>query len=270
MKVKYRTWYKAIPPRPIKLQIPGWAGERNNHTHGDKPQPWHCVPFIEGSTYGLELIYPFDAETRVVNNNGKITFESDFGSECVWSDPPTPPFLSFAPNHYGFTSSLDIEAPENHVVRIEPHPKFFTDTTGTTPIAVPGHIHPWWTKIFFLAFKSPLNGQVHIFRKDEPYAQILIVPQKINYEIELMSKEEINKRVLIEEKITKYSDKLSKNIWDDHLGQRFNDKYKCLLSIANKQGVDGVHKHIEELAEKFTVKRKSKLIGKYVKKNKNI
>ena len=81
--LKYRTWYQGEAPRPIKLEIPGWAGEFNSHKDGDKPQPWHCIPFVEGSTYGLELCYPFDTECCVEMRNGEIYFDGDFTQENI-------------------------------------------------------------------------------------------------------------------------------------------------------------------------------------------
>lgn len=75
--VLWRTRHKGLPPRPIKLQIPGWAGHDLNHGDGATPQPWHCPPFVDGSTYGLELLYPFDysfnPEQRRARANGRAT-----------------------------------------------------------------------------------------------------------------------------------------------------------------------------------------------------
>ena len=267
MHIKYRTWGKGIPPKHIKLQIPGWAGEPEPRKKGSIPQPWHCTPFVEGSTYGLELCYPFDAETHVINDNGKIIFKGDFSpEECVWSDPPTPPFSSFAPHHYGHTSCLDIEVPEGFALRIEPHPRFFTDITGTCPIAISGHLHSWWSKIFFVAFKAPLFNQTHIFRKNEPYAQILVVPIKSNYEIIEMTTEEKNKRSFFENKINRFKNLISKNIWKDHVGHEFNDKYKQILSVYNKEGMEGIEKLFNDLENKKSSKF-SKFLGKFFGKN---
>ena len=69
--LKYRTFGKGLPPRPIRLEIPGWAGDTSKMEDGSVPQPWHCNPFVEVSTYGLELIYPYDAECHVANRSRK-------------------------------------------------------------------------------------------------------------------------------------------------------------------------------------------------------
>lgn len=275
MKIKYRIWNKGIPPKPIKLQISGWAGDFSKQTDGAKPQPYFCIPWLEGSTYGLELIYPFDAETRVKNVDGQIIFDANFTKEeCYWSDSPTPPFSCFAEGHYGFTSSLDIQAPKDHVVRLEPHPRFFVDSTGTVPIAVPGHIQPWWPKIFFVVFKAPHIGQTHIFRKNEAYAQILIVPKKMNYEIEPMSHEEQVHRTCQADKISKYSKILSKSQWIDGNGNTFDDKYKQLMRNYNTGGSKQIERLLEEASVEYNKKievankrKKVKRIGKCLIQN---
>lgn len=239
--VKYRTYFKGIPPQPIKLQIPGWAGVHNKHTNGDEPQPWHCPPFVSGSTYGLELIYPFDTECRVIRKDGNVIFEGDFSNESPWSEtgkPASPPFMSFAPNHYGFTSSLDIMPPDNCITRLEPHPRFYTDTTGTCPIAITGHIAPWWSKIFFVVFKSPREGETHIFRYGEPYAQLLILHNKVIYNIKEMTIEEQRTREKLSSKIDNLTEEVANKIWHDYRGNKFNDRYKVLSKIAQNENID--------------------------------
>ncbi len=56
-------------------------------------------------------------------------------------------------------------------MRTEPHPRFYTDTTDTVPIAVPALLRTeWWLTISFVVFKSPGVGRTHIFRPGELYA----------------------------------------------------------------------------------------------------
>lgn len=270
LEIKYRTWHKAIPPKPIKLQIPGWSGEQNEHTNGDKPQPWHCIPFVEGATYGLELYYPFESECRVSMVNNEILFEGDFVEEqkqCL--DVPMPPFMCFAPGHFGMTSALDIKVPSGYILRTEPHPRYYTDTTNTVPCCLPAHIQSeWWPKIFFVVFKNPVPGQTLIFRKGEPYGQVLILPKKINYEIKEMTLEEASSRGSFDEKLNKYCKKIAKNDWYDHLGHNFDDKYKILSTVFNKSGVTGVKEFVETIASKTKKKFRGKLLIK--RKNESI
>jgi hypothetical protein len=243
--VKYRKWWKGIPPRPIKLQIPGWAGDSHGHATGDRPQPWHCPPFVEGSTYGLELIYPFDTECHIKNIDGKIVFEGEWEKEQPPDATQFPPFMSFAPGHYGFTSSLDIKCDPEYVLRIEPHPRFYTDQTGTVPVTVAGHIQgSWWPKIFFVVFRSPRPGEVHIFKKDDPYAQLLVLPKRVTYSITEMDANEQIKRGNRDAMIGKHAEMISKNSWKDYKGNAFNDKYKVLSAIFAKEGEEGVDRYL--------------------------
>jgi hypothetical protein len=271
IKVKYRTWHTGIPPRPIKLEIPGWSGKNRDHETGKEPQPWHCPPFVEGSIYGHELIYPFKSECRVKRINGELIFEGDFSKENwtigedgknVIGDQPirkSPPMMSFAPGHYGMSSAMDLEPPEGYVIRTEPHPRFFTDETGTVPCLISGHIHRWWSRIFFVVFKAPREGEVHIFREGDPYGKVLFVPQKLNVELIPFTEKEKHDRELREMKISENAKKLSNHSWHDNKGLNFDDKYKVLMGIYSKKGYDGIDNFIREKISPKIKKIKTKI-----------
>jgi hypothetical protein len=264
IKLKYRTWAKGKPPRPIRLTIPGWGGDSNRHDNGAEAQPWHCTPFVEGSCYGLELIYPFDAECVVrTDTDGKVHFEGHFdGEETTPQKPGKPPFGLFAPGHYGMTSCLDLLPPEGHVFRLEPHPRFYTDRTGEVPIVVPGHIQRFWPKIFFVVFKTPWPGQRHVFRKDEPYGQILILPQKVAYDVQPMSAAETFRRERLDANINRVAPYVRRNKWTAASGDSFDDKYKQLARIYSKTGDEGFHDAVRQMASKLaTPKRPARVIG---------
>lgn len=248
--VKYRTWYKGTPPRPIKLSIPGWAGENRSHSNGNKPQPWHCTPFVDGCVYGYELIYPFKTECRVLRRNKEIIFEGDFSDETWNIDRSKAPMSTFAMDHYGMSSSLDLEPPEGYVIRTETHPRFYTDTTGTCPIMLPGHIHRWWSRIFFVVFKAPKEGEIHIFREGEPYGQVLFVPEKSNFTFQQMTPEEEKIRSDRERALSSQGSKICTHAWRDHKGNSFDNKYKVLASAYLKEGEEGVQKCIEKSLSK--------------------
>lgn len=246
IEVLYRTWFNGKPPKPIRLEIPGWAGDSRGHDNGDRPQPWHCQPFVDGSTYGLEIIYPFKAECHVHRIDGELVFEGDFSNEGAPPNFPKVPFSAFAPGHFGCTSALDIKPPPGYCLRIEPHPRFYTDETGTVPIAVAGHIQEWWSRIFFIAFKSPPEGGTHIFRSGEPMAQVILVPYKVKYDIKEMSKEEADKRNRREDILSKCGhSQVAKHPWKDYKGHQFDDKYKVLSSAFAKSGEAGIDKVLE-------------------------
>lgn len=225
-KVRYRTYYKGIPPRPTKLEVPGWAGEK----HWKSGQPWHCKPFIDAVTYGLELLYPFDKEVRVTAKNG----ESKFEYEGEWTEQSFP-FMNFAPNHFGFTSSLDIKTEKGFGTMILPHPRLFTDMTGTVPLPVQGMLESdWWPKIFFIAFKAPVEGQEYVFRKDEGIAQFIFLPKNIEYDLAPMTEQEANQRANCEAFLTKYEKNISTRTWNDGSNNVFDNKYKVLSNYAKR------------------------------------
>ena len=256
--VRYRTWHTAQVPRPIKLQIPGWSGKDRTHGDGSIPQPWHCPPFVDGSTYGHELVYPYKSECVVKRVGGELIFEGDFsdepwfiaeGGETISGEQDkkrTPPMMSFAPGHYGMSSGLDMEPPEGYVIRTEPHPRFYTDDTGTVPCLLAGHIQRWWSRIFFVVFKAPRDGEAQIFRQGEPYGQVLFVPQKNPVCFERFSAEEAREREFREKRIGDHGRKIANHSWHDNRMQTFDDKYKVLSSAYAKGGYEGVDCTIEE------------------------
>src|SRR5436305_13494032 len=97
--VKYRTWGNATPPRQTQMKIPGGAGELVTMKNGAKPQPWHCKPFVDGSTYGLELIYPFETECHIVHDDKGVRVDWDFSREKA-EGISGGEFVLFAPDHY--------------------------------------------------------------------------------------------------------------------------------------------------------------------------
>ena len=104
-------------------------------------------------------------------NGGKLALEGDFGSPPEGQGGQWPPFRPFGDLYYTYQLSLDLKVEEGWAIRTEPHPRFYTDPTDTTPIAVPALIRRWWPMIFFLVFKSPPEGKTHIFRPREPFVE---------------------------------------------------------------------------------------------------
>lgn len=232
---------KALPPRPIKLQIPGWAGTDNYHGDGGKAQPWHCVPFVEGSTYGMEFLYPYEEEQIVTRTNGKVIFSNE-----------SLPFKCFAEGHYGYQSGTDIKIPDGYVVRLEPHPRYFVDEVGDVPLMLPGHLQTqWWSRYFFIVFKSPFEGQKHIFRYKEPFGQFLVVPKKSQYKLREQTQEESIERSQLSELTLLYDRLLGENTWQADSGIPFNDKYKQLALAYSKKGMDGVRELFDKCKTKY-------------------
>ena len=70
--IKYRLFEPRLNPRRTRLDVPGWGGEQQPRRDGSHEQAWHCVPFMEGAQYGVELFYPFDVELRVTKRDGHV------------------------------------------------------------------------------------------------------------------------------------------------------------------------------------------------------
>src|SRR5579859_4697723 len=82
LQIKYRLENKAVSPRPIKVEVPGWGGSLDfKKVNGSQPQPWHCPLHVEGATHGVELIYQYDQECHVVNDRGNIRIIWDRAAE---------------------------------------------------------------------------------------------------------------------------------------------------------------------------------------------
>jgi len=227
----------------MKLDIPGWSGTKD-HGNGARPQPWHCQPWVEGNTYGLELVFPWE-EYRISTVNNKLVVEGN--DERLNGHVP---FQMFAPGHYGYGSGLDIQVPPGHVLRLEPHPRYFTDTTGTVPLLVPGHLNTeFWTRTFFIVFKAPAEGQTHIFRKGEGYGQTLIVPGRVKYNINRMTDEEAEKRIRWERITYFYDQQLGKKSWTADNGTQFNDKYKQMAHAWREGGEEGIENLFRQAAK---------------------
>ena len=238
-QVKMRYLMEGLAPRRTKLEIPGWAGERTPRANGAHEQVWHCTPFSEGAQYGVEIFYPFDSELRVSTRDGKFVMEHDFGP------PPAegvewPPFRTFGENYFTYQVLLDLNPGEGYAIRTEPHPRFYSDFTGTCPIAVPALIRNWWPMLFFMVFKSPGEGQTHIFRPGDPIAQIMVIPETAEFELVEMTPEEQADRELRSRRIhAARSTVTADTVWASATNTVFDGTYRHMARAAKARGAKG-------------------------------
>ncbi len=230
--VKFRTEHPRLRPRRTKLEIPGWAGEREPRANGSHEYVWHCLPFSEGAQYGIELFYPYDNELHVTTRDGHLVFDGDFGPApdegLQW-----PPFRSFGEKFYTYQILLDLNPGEGLAIRTEPHPRFYTDVTNTVPIAVPALLRNWWPMMFFIVFKSPPEGATHIFRPQEPFAQIIVVPEDANFNLEEMDEGECAQRELQSRRIHESRKTLAAEThWTSASNTVFDGTYRNILRAA--------------------------------------
>jgi Flp pilus assembly protein TadD len=253
LEIKYRAEGKALPPRPVRLSVPGWAGDPDmKKENGSQPQPWHCPLHVEGATHGLELMYEYDTEVRIVNDNGNIRIVRSQEQEP--GGGPGPNFslsVPRPPQNYLFNTSLDIQPPPGYVLRTQPHPRFFADFTGTAPVALYGHVHgEWWPKQLFIVFKIPPPGGMHVFRKGEPYVQILLVPDD-EYDVKPMTPPEAQRRRTLESDIKLAKSLIGRHVWHSADGLEFNDHYKVLERAYERGGVEGVEEVVRAGVERY-------------------
>ena len=243
LPIKYRTIENALPPRPIRLDVGGWSGPAEKMVDGSNPQPWHCQPFIDGATYGLELVYPHETECRIVNDDGVVRIDWDFAREPGGGLTGFE-FLLFSPvkasKYYLFNTRLDLQAPPGYVVRTEPHPRYFTDDAGTCPLAMIGHLEAeWYPRLTFVVFRAPRVGERHVFRKGEPFAQVLFVPKVVQYELTEMTDAENDARRRLERDIQESRLEIAEHVWRHPDNVSFNNHYKVLSRTFTKEGLAG-------------------------------
>jgi hypothetical protein len=230
--VKLRYQEERLRPRRTKLEIPGWAGEREPRATNSTEQVWHCLPFSEGAQYGIEIFYPYGNELRATTRDGKLVLEGDFGP-----DPGTgvlwPPFRNFGDRFFTYQLLLDIDPGEGWAVRTEPHPRLYSDPTDTVPIAVPALVRNWWPMLNFMVFKSPAEGRTHVFRPGEPMAQIIVIPEEADFGLAEMTEEEAADRELRSRRIHQARSTLAADThWTSKTNTVFDGTYRHMLRAA--------------------------------------
>jgi hypothetical protein len=161
--------------------------------------------------------------------------------EADWGEPPEggaewPPFRKFGDAFYTYQILLDLKVEKGMAIRTEPHPRFYTDRTDTVPIAVPALVRNWWPMMFFCVFKAPAEGRTHIFRPSEPFAQIIVIPEEANFELEPMNEEEAAERELQARRIYTNRPKLAAGTeWTSSSDTVFDGTYRHLHRAAKEK-----------------------------------
>ena len=233
MIVKYRLFEPRLAPRRTKLEVPGWGGEKQPRADGAHEQPWHCMLFVEGAQYGIEIFYPYDGEVVVSRRNGGVWFEGYFGP-CPREGIEWPPFRPFGPGYYTFQLLLDLKVDNDIAVRTEPHPRYYTSTKDDVPLAVPALLRTsWWPMISFVVFKAPPEGCVHVFRPGEPFIQLLFLPASSDFQLIPMNEDEAAEREIQGRRIHASRETLGRDSrWLSATNTVFDATYRRLLRAA--------------------------------------
>jgi hypothetical protein len=238
--VKYRLFEPRLNPRRTKMEVPGWSGQPEPRKDGSHEYGWHCMPFVEGAQYGIEIFYPYDNELRVTRRDGRVVLDGDFGP-----DPGTgiqwPPFRAFGEGYYTYQLLLDLQVPPDMAVRTEPHPRYYTSDADDVPLAVPALLRTnWWPMISFVVFKAPPEGHWHVFRPDEPFMEILILPAEPQFELVGMTEEEAAEREMRGRRIHASRDTLgSQTRWTSSTDTVFDGTYRQILRAARAKAKQG-------------------------------
>jgi hypothetical protein len=187
--IKYNTYVKALPPQAPEMTSVESSTSAASGEDGEESPDRPCAAFALASAYGLEVVYPYETECHVVGKDGTVRFEWDFAKE-PGGMLTGGEFRAFSPvdasKYYLFNTRLDLWPPAGYVLRTEPHPRYFTDETGTAPLAMIAHLqNEWYPRMVFVVFRAPRQGQRHIFRQGEPFVQLLFVPQRVKYDLRL-------------------------------------------------------------------------------------
>ena len=237
-KLKVRTYEPGLAPRRTRMEVPGWSGAPEPRRDGSHEHVWHCMPFTEGATYGTEVFFPHPGEVRVTGRDGAPVFEGDIR----WDEEAnchSPPFRNFGGRFYTYQLLLDLKPEPGFAVRTEPHPRFYTDTTGTVPLAVPALIREFWPMVFFCVFKTPGEGQTHVFRQGEPMLQLIVLPAEADYELVAMGEEEAAERELQSRRIHASRETLGKAThWGSASNTAFDGTYRHILRAAKAQAAE--------------------------------
>ncbi|MES1975384.1 MAG: hypothetical protein V4472_23235 [Pseudomonadota bacterium] len=231
--VTFRQHGDRPAPRQIRIDVPGWAGDKQGRVDGSHEQPWHCIPFSESARYGIELLYPFDDELRVSQVDGRVRLDADWGEppgpEMMW-----PPFRAFGADYYSYQLSLDLEAPPGWAIRTEPHPRYFTDATNSTPLAVPALIRSdWWPMTFFCIFKAPPPGVTHVFRKGEAFMSIIVLPADPDLQLQPMNADDAAQREMRARRLAASRDALAEGTrWLSSTNTVFDGTYRNMARAA--------------------------------------
>jgi hypothetical protein len=231
IRIKYRLFRPALAPRRTKMEVPGWGGTKEPRRDGSHEQAWHCLPFVEGAQYGIEVFYPHERELHVSRRDGRFFFEEPSGAGH--GEPP--PFRPFGEGYYTYQLLLDLKVPDGFAVRTEPHPRFFLSEVNDVPLAVPALLRTsWWPMINFVVFKAPPSGTVHVFRPGEAFMQFSILPAEPAFTLEPMEAEEAAEREIQSRRIHASRDTLGRDThWVSSTNTVFDGTYRRILGAAH-------------------------------------
>lgn len=171
MKIRYEPLYTAFPAlSPVRPYIP--AHDRELAKREPPPAlPLHCKPWLDASSYGLLLTFPYKARVTITDTG---THPPDIQmsprtAERMYSGVA----YSFAKGHFGLSSGYWLKTDLGIGTFTNPLPYGYP-AKGTL---VPGLIETWrYPKNIFIVFKCPENGASITFEYGDPLCVLVPLP----------------------------------------------------------------------------------------------
>ena len=127
LQIKYRTAGKGLRPQSIRMTSPEL--DRLIRAKMDQMPELQPISFADGANHGFELVYQYQTECHVVNDNGEVRIYWDYAKEpggvMGWDE-----FTDTVPkpsNSFIFATSVDLQAPPGYVLKRK-HIRDFTPT----------------------------------------------------------------------------------------------------------------------------------------------
>jgi len=196
--------------RNTEIQVPGWAGKETN----DSCQFWHIRQFVDCAEYGAELVYE--------------------GDEICIDETVRLPFRQLSDQLYFLKTDVIIVSPLHYDLLIMPHYRYYTDDEWATPLSVPCRIQAdWYPKSLTINFRMPPKGHKHIFRSQEPYAQLLLVPRQ-QYKPVALLPSELNDIQGKQKFLSEHGSEYITRKWKTAHDVEQDNLYNVLASLAEK------------------------------------
>ena len=236
MQVNCRAFTPGLNPRRTKLEVPG-SGRRTAAPQGRIDGAGLALPpYSEAVVHGIDLFSDPTNRASVTRTAANWAWTATEPSPEGCRRPMAVPFHPFGDLFLQLPALPRFQGRRKLGDATRPHPRFYTDPTDTTPIAVPALIGLRRPMIYFLVFKSPPEGKTHIFRPGEPFAQILIVPEEAAFDLVPMEDEEAAERELQSRRIYQSRGTLSAETeWKSATNTVFDGTYRHILGAATEK-----------------------------------
>lgn len=222
MKIRYEPLFTDFPPlvgvRPAISDV-----DRDLAKLSRPPaMPLHCKPWVDASSYGLLLRFPYKATVEIVDTGAHppTIRISPRSASRVYGQLA----YSFAPGHVGVSSGywLKTDPGVGTFTNILPH--------GYPPkgALVPGLVETWrYPKNLFIVFKCPGPGETITFEHGDPLCVLIpVLCEPVT--AERMSPDDVREFAGLRERWREHLAAHPELYWTSRDGETFTHAYKAL------------------------------------------